>query len=87
MALRAIAILATVMHIVGRSLAITRALAVVLFLGRHGLACVSLMQLGSVGYASLAWAHTWHEEEPVVTKIPSRVVEYYDHLIGKWGER
>ncbi len=48
--------------------------------------CEQLMA-GSVNYASLAWAHSWHVAEPVATMVPSRIIEYYGHLIGKWGER
>lgn len=43
---------------------------------------------GTVPYASLAWAHAWHLEEDVhVTRRVARIHEYYDHLLGRWGER
>jgi hypothetical protein len=41
---------------------------------------------GTVTAASLDWAQAWHTGPPVVTAEPSRVVEYYDHLLGRWGE-
>eukprot|EP00045_Choanoeca_perplexa_P011545 m.123105 g.123105 ORF g.123105 m.123105 type:complete len:1130 (-) comp15670_c0_seq2:15-3404(-) len=43
---------------------------------------------GSVPYASLSWAHAWHLTDDVrVTYRPSRMKEYYQHLLGKWGEQ
>eukprot|EP01134_Creolimax_fragrantissima_P001812 CFRG1812T1 len=44
---------------------------------------------GTVPYVSLSWAHLWHHNTTKVETqtIPARVLEYYDHPIGKWGER
>eukprot|EP00053_Salpingoeca_punica_P018375 m.179848 g.179848 ORF g.179848 m.179848 type:complete len:1076 (+) comp17417_c0_seq2:281-3508(+) len=43
---------------------------------------------GSVQYASLSWAHTWHVSEDIAhTATEAQEVEFYDHLLGQWGEK
>lgn len=42
---------------------------------------------GTVPYGSLAWAHTWHYGNLTHEERREELIEYYDHLIGKWGEK
>lgn len=42
---------------------------------------------GTVPYASLSWGRDWHFQHIAARLVPARVVEYYDHLLGQWGER
>lgn len=43
---------------------------------------------GTVNYLSLSWSHAWHLGPQVkVQRRAARLHEYYDHLIGRWGER
>eukprot|EP00123_Amoebidium_parasiticum_P001264 comp12311_c0_seq1/m.7154 comp12311_c0_seq1/g.7154 ORF comp12311_c0_seq1/g.7154 comp12311_c0_seq1/m.7154 type:complete len:1076 (-) comp12311_c0_seq1:32-3259(-) len=43
----------------------------------------------TVPYVSLSWAMLWHKNASDITvkHEPAKVIEYYDHPIGKWGEK
>ncbi|KNC83614.1 hypothetical protein SARC_04149 [Sphaeroforma arctica JP610] len=43
----------------------------------------------TVPYVSLSWANLWHHNTSKIEQqtVAARVIEFYDHPIGKWGER